>query len=109
MADSYTKVVLALILVCLAWLLLGGTERERGAAADGSETALGRYEFVLFPLRRGRSLLVRHDTATGEAWGMLRWGGDNGEWIDISEVRPPAGAEAAPAAGGAGGGEESEG
>ena len=75
-------------------------EEGEGAASDeavvtasdesaGLETATGRYEFFAFPFRRGRTILVRHDTTTGEVWGLQRWGRDDALWIDMTEVRPP--------------------
>ncbi len=89
MADFYPKVVLALILVCLLVLLGWGREGVPSAEPAGLETATGRYEFVAFPFRRGRTLLIRHDTATGEVWGLRRWGGDEPVWVDMTEVRLP--------------------
>ena len=56
---------------------------------SGLETATGRFEFVVFPFRRGRTILVRHDTATGEVWGLRRWGADDAFWVDMTEVRLP--------------------
>jgi len=89
MADFYPKVVLALILVCL--LVLLGWAREGVPSDDpaGLEMATGRYEFTAYAFRRGRTLLVRHDTATGEVWGLRRWGGDDALWVDMTEVRLP--------------------
>jgi hypothetical protein len=87
MADFYPKVVLALVLVCLLVLLGRGREGAPSDEPAGLEMATGRYEFVAFPFRRGRTLLVRHDTATGEVWGLRRWGGDEAFWVDMTEVR----------------------
>jgi hypothetical protein len=89
MADVYPKVVLALILVCLLVLLGWGGEGASSHEPAGLEMATGRYEFANFPFRRGRSLLVRHDTATGEVWGLRKWGGDDAYWVDMREVRLP--------------------
>ena len=89
MAEFYPKVVLALILVCLLVLLGWGRDGVPSDERAGFETATGRFEFVVFPFRRGRTILVRHDTATGEVWGLRRWGGDDAYWIDMTEVRLP--------------------
>jgi hypothetical protein len=89
MPEFYPKVVLALILVCLLVLLGWGREGVPSDEQAGLETATGRYEFVAFPFRRGRTLLVRHDTATGEVWGLRRWGGEDALWVDMTEVRHP--------------------
>ncbi len=89
MADFYPKVVLALILVCLLLLLGWGREGVPSDERAGFETATGRFEFVVFQYRRGRTILVRHDTATGEVWGLRRWGGDDAFWVDMTEVRLP--------------------
>ena len=89
MADFYPKVVLALILVCLLVLLGWGREGVPSDERAGFETATGRFEFVVFPFRRGRTILVRHDTATGEVWGLRRWGSFDAFWVDMTEVRLP--------------------
>ena len=89
MADFYPKVVLALILVCLLVLLGWAREGVPGDEPADLEMATGRYEFVAYTFRRGRTLLVRHDTATGEVWGLRRWGGDDALWVDMTEVRLP--------------------
>ena len=89
MADFYPKGVLALILVCLLVLLGWGRQGVPSDEPAGLETATGRFEFVVFPFRRGRTILVRHDTATGEVWGLRRWGGYDAFWVEMTEVRLP--------------------
>jgi hypothetical protein len=89
MADFYPKVVLALIRVCLLVLLGWGPEALPSDEPAGLEMATGRYEFVVFSFRRGRTILIRHDTATGEVWGLRRWAGEDVFWIDMTEVRLP--------------------
>jgi hypothetical protein len=94
MADAYPKLVLVLIVVCLLVLLARGRE---GSPPAGPSAAVGRYEFMVYPLRLGRALLVRHDTATGEVWAMKNWDSDELVWIDLTDVRGSAdAAEAMP-------------
>ncbi len=78
-ANTYTKIVLSLILGCL--VLLVGRGFQGGPGGD-----VGRYEFVMHKLRRGGPLLVRHDSATGESWGLRGFGGPVPRWGLIHEA-----------------------
>ncbi len=77
-ANTYTKIVLSLILGCLVLLV--------GRGLGGSDGDVGRYEFVMHKLRRGGPLLVRHDSATGESWGLRGFGGRVPRWGLIHEA-----------------------
>ncbi len=85
-ANAYTKMVLSLILVCLVLLVAGGFQGEPDAE-------VGRYQFVLHKLRRGGPLLLRHDTATGEGWGLRGYGGSTPLWVPIHEANAVPDAE----------------
>ena len=78
-ANAYTKMVLSLILVCLVLLVAGGFQ-------GGPDAEVGRYQFVMHKLRRGGPLLLRHDTATGEGWGLRGFGGSTPLWVPIHEA-----------------------
>jgi len=57
---------------------------------DGAEPAASRYEFMVFPLRLGRGVLIRHDTVTGEVGATKNWDSDELVWVDLTEVRDSA-------------------
>ena len=78
-ANTYTKIVLSLILVCLVLWVGRGFQSEPGAD-------VGRYEFVMHKLRRGGPLLLRHDTSTGEGWGLRGFGSSRPVWGLIHEA-----------------------
>ncbi len=59
--DSFTRVLLILILACL--LLLAAQGSGLGGADD---EWIGRYAVSVVPLRRGNPFLVRLDTTTGQ-------------------------------------------
>ncbi len=78
-ANAYTKMVLSLILVCLILLVASGFQ-------GGADAEVGRYQFVLHKLRRAGPLLLRHDTTTGEGWGLRGYGGLKPVWVSIHEA-----------------------
>lgn len=82
--DSYTKVVLSLILLCLVLL-----------AAQGFLTQVGRYEVEVVKMAR-RQAILRHDTATGQIWRMKNFASDDARWVALGDEPAEAGAEAAP-------------
>ena len=73
-SNSYTKIVLSLILVCLVMLV------ARGSAP---ESEVGRYTFLLHGLRMKGHMLVRTDTVTGEVWGLRNYGSDEPIWLPM--------------------------
>ncbi len=78
-ANAYTKMVLSLILVCLVLLVSRGLQ-------GGPDTEIGRYQFVLHKIRRGGPVLLRHDTTTGEGWGLMGYGSPRPVWVPIREA-----------------------
>ena len=72
----------ALALLAASLLALAGCPVE-GTRPAGSDQ-LGRYTIERIPLKRD-SLMVRADTATGQAWHMRTLG--EGLWIAYSEAR----------------------
>jgi len=81
--DNATRALLAVILVCLL-LLLGqgwsrGSARDAGAEAPSAE----RFSLRVIRLQRGAPLLLRSDTATGQAWRMGLM--DAGRWEPLAE------------------------
>ncbi len=85
-ANAYTKLVLSLILVCLVLLVARGFQ-------GGPHAEVGRYQFVLHKVRRGGPLLLRHDTATGEGWGLRGLHGSQPVWAPIHEANAVRDAE----------------
>ena len=86
-SDSYAKIVLSLILVCLVMLVargFSGSER-------GSESEVGRYTFLLHGLRMKGHVLVRTDTVTGEVWGLRQFGSDEPIWLPMDAAAGGAG------------------
>lgn len=76
-SDSVTRVLLALILVCLVILVV------QGIADDGGfETGWGRYQVT--GMRAGAPVLIRTDTVTGKAWKLELRGGGN-RWVAFHE------------------------
>jgi hypothetical protein len=83
--DSATRILLALILVCLVILIVQGF-------TGGAERAnVGRYDVT--GMRVGGPVLVRTDTATGQTWKLELRGGGN-TW---QEFREPDASATAPA------------
>ena len=60
-ANAFTKVVLSLILGLLVILVVRGF-----GGADSGDAEIGRYHFEHHNLRRHGSVLLRHDTVTGD-------------------------------------------
>jgi hypothetical protein len=84
-ADNVARALLALILVCLLFLL-GRTWGGGSAADDESAVVSGSPErFIIRPvsMRRGSPLLLRVDTATGQVWQMGLM--DEGRWGPLLE------------------------
>jgi hypothetical protein len=90
--DSYTKVVLSLILLCLVVLLAQGFSGAPGSAdATGEELEAARshYAVKVVQQRRGRPTLLRWDTTTGEVWGMNNLMGKGAYWEPLNREGPP--------------------
>ena len=77
--DNLTRALLAGILACLL-ILLG-----RGFAAEDPAASASPERFTVRPvkLQRGPQMLLREDTATGEAWRMGLM--DAGRWQPLPE------------------------
>ena len=90
-ANAFTKVVLSLILGLLVILVVRGFD----GAASG-DAGIGRYHFELHSLRRYGSVLLRHDTVTGEVWALQKFGQPEPEWIPIDATSPVEDAGATP-------------
>jgi hypothetical protein len=74
--DSVTRVLLALILVCLVILIV------QGVSDGGFPPGWGRYSVT--GMRAGAPVLIRTDTVTGQVWKLeLRGGGDT--WVPFTE------------------------
>jgi hypothetical protein len=83
--DNLTRALLAGILAFLLILLVQGCSR---GSADGDLATAGspvpeRFSLRPVNLQRGPPLLLRHDTATGEAWRMGLM--DKGRWEALAE------------------------
>jgi hypothetical protein len=84
-ADNLSRGLLAAILVCFVLLVV----EHRSAGEDASESAPGpsaaieRFEVRPIAMRRGPPLLLRLDTATGEAWTMGLM--DKSAWEPLTE------------------------
>jgi hypothetical protein len=89
-ADSVTRILLSLILVCLVVLVARSFGGDRGL-----EAGWGRYSVT--GMRAGSPILIRSDTVSGQVWKLeLRGGGDR--WIPFAEPDASASArEASPA------------
>ena len=85
-ANAYTKMILSLVLACLLLLVAGEFQ-------GGSDAEVGRYQFVMHKPRRQGPLLIRHDTATGEVWGLRGFGGRRPDWVLIHEANAVPDAE----------------
>jgi hypothetical protein len=95
-ADNLSRALLVLILVCLLFLLgqgRGGGSAEVAAPASGAE----RFSVRLVKLQRGPPLLLRTDTATGQAWTMGLMAA--GHWQPLREAADGIPAEGAVQAG----------
>ena len=79
-ADNVTRALLAAILVCLA-ILVG--RAQSGEAPAEPEASAVRFEVRPVAMKRGAPLLLRTDTATGEAWSMGAM--DAGRWDALRE------------------------
>ena len=113
-ADSYTKVVLALILLCLVVLLadgLAGTSAGEGVAGAGQEARPPNYAIKVVPPqgRRGKALLLRWDTTTGRVWALKDMLDEEAYWMPLNREQasdedppPESPQEAAAAEGGEG-------
>lgn len=76
-SDSATKLLLALILVCLVILIVQGLGGSEGLGAGW-----GRYQVT--GMRAGAPVLIRTDTVTGQVWKLeLRGGRDT--WVAFHE------------------------
>jgi hypothetical protein len=90
--DSYTKVVLTLILLCLVVLLVHGFAGAPGSAeaiGDGQEAERAHYAVKVVPQRRGRPTLLRWDTTSGRVWGMKNLMGQDSYWEPLNREQPP--------------------
>ncbi len=90
--DSYTKVVLTLILLCLVALLVHGFAGASGSAeaiGDEREAGRGHYAIKVVAQRRGRPTLLRWDTTTGRVWGMKNLMGEGSYWEPLNREQPP--------------------
>jgi hypothetical protein len=98
-ADNLSRALLAAILLCLAVAVFrGGASSEAGDAAEAAalQSQDERYAFQVVGLLRKPSLILRVDTATGEAWSMGVLSA--GRWDALREGPdgvPSAGAEEA--------------
>jgi len=82
-SDSATRVLLALILLCLVILVVQGLTDD-----GGFDTGWGRYQVT--GMRAGAPVLIRTDTVTGKVWKLeLRGGGDR--WVAFHEPEPGEG------------------
>jgi hypothetical protein len=90
-ADSFTKVVLSLILLCLVLL----TVRGFAGSSPGDEelNQVGRFQLEVVKWRRGQ-VIMRHDTATGETWRMKNFASDQAQWVAMGQEPQPGGDEA---------------
>lgn len=89
-SDSSTRVLLALILVCLLVLVGQGTGLIPRAGHDDGQAA-ARYTMMVLPQKRGGSLAVRVDTVTGTVWRKDLEG--EGPWVIVDrETRDAAAA-----------------
>ena len=82
--DNLTRALLAGILVCL--LILLGQGFGRGSADDdraAASTSPERFRLRIIKLQRGAPILLRSDTATGQAWQMGLM--DAGRWQPLAE------------------------
>ena len=90
--DSYTKVVLSLILLCLLVLLAQGFAGAPGGAEAteaGLEAASSHYAIKVVTQRRGRPTLFRWDTTTGKVWGMKNLLAEGAYWELLDREAPP--------------------
>jgi hypothetical protein len=84
--DNLARALLAAILVCLLILLGQGWSRGSGPdAGDGAAASPSpeRFDVRAIRLQRGAPLLLRSDTATGQAWRMGLM--DVGRWEPLPE------------------------
>jgi hypothetical protein len=83
--DNLTRALLAGILACLLILIFQG--RSSGPAdsvlAAGDAPIAERFNIRPVQLQRGPPLLLRYDTATGQAWRMGLM--DAGRWEALTE------------------------
>jgi len=82
--DNLTRILLAAILVCL--LVFLGQGFGRGGATDdraADSPIPERFSVRTIRLQRGPPLLLRSDTATGQAWRMGLM--DVGRWEPLAE------------------------
>jgi HEAT repeat protein len=75
--DSATRILLALILLCLVILIVQGFS----GAGDPLERGWARYSVI--GMRAGSPLLIRTDGATGQVWKLELRGGDR--WVAFQE------------------------
>lgn len=98
-ADSATRILLALILLCLVILIVQGF----GSGGREFEPGWGRYSVT--GMRAGAPVLIRTDSVTGQVWKLELRGGRN-TWVAFQEppesaadsAREPESEGAAPAA-----------
>ncbi len=74
--DAATRILLALILVCLVILIVQGFP-DRGAVAGGRYSVTG--------MRAGAPILVRADSATGRVWKLELRGDSADTWVALRE------------------------
>jgi hypothetical protein len=82
--DNLTRALLAAILVCLL-IVLGQGYRSGFGAGDlaAASASPERFHVHTIVLLRGAPLLLRSDTATGQAWRMGLM--DAGRWEPLAE------------------------
>lgn len=78
--DHVTRALLGSILVCGLVLLVQG---QRAGEAAAEPSAGERFQLLTVARRNDSVLLIRLDSATGEAWGMSLLG--EGRWDPIAE------------------------
>jgi hypothetical protein len=97
-ADNLSRALLVLILLCLVFLILRGEgpgpEALPAPEPTAAQSGVERYSVRMVKLLRGAPIVLRSDTATGEAWrmGLLA----PGQWEALPEGPggvPSAGAE----------------
>lgn len=92
-ADSYTKVVLALILLCLVVLLangMTGPSAGEGVAEAGQGARPPQYAIKVIPPqgRRGKSMLLRWETTTGRVWALKDMMDEAAYWVPLNREQP---------------------
>jgi len=68
--DNLSRGLLAAILVCFVLLVVEHQDAGEGVPESAPSSALDRFEVRPIAMRRGPPVLLRTDTATGQAWTM---------------------------------------